>query len=201
MPQKKNPYALSYIRGLVNSFSGRFSEFLNMGKEVSGFPDSRIFIYSVLPQDIEKAIYSINLLGEIMNEVSFKEKNFKEMLKDSPSFATDLTDLVMVKLKLDYKTSYELVKKYIQCNSLYNYENFIKFLIKKSIKSEVFSKTDFMKVIDPQLIIKSRNELKNNKEDIIIKKSFFLHKRKLKKLKEKKQASINKNLCLRLKTV
>ena len=55
MPQKKNPYALSYIRGLVNSVSGRFSEFMNMGKEISGFPDSRILFIPFYPM-ILKAV-------------------------------------------------------------------------------------------------------------------------------------------------
>ena len=199
MPQKKNPYALSYIRGLVNSLSGRFSEFLNMGKEVSGFPDSRIFIYSALPQDIEKATSAINLLREIISEIKFKEENFIKMLKNSSSFSTDLTDLVMVKLKLDYKTSYELVKNYIKIHNKYDYESFKQFLKKQSFKYEVLTKQDFLKATDPMLIIKTRSELKNNKKEIKNKKSFFIKKKQINRLNEKKQSSINNNLLSAIK--
>ena len=188
MPQKKNPYALSYIRGLVNSVSGRFSEFMNMGKEISGFPDSRIFIYSILPNDLKSCTVSINLLNDILSELKFNKTNIESMLINSSSFSTDLAELVMMKFKYDYKTSYSLIRNYIQKHKTYSYENFKLFLKNKNLNDDTIDKNSFDEILNPNLLIKSRSEIYKrkvkSKDNLIFNNYKFKNFTKLNKLKK-----------------
>lgn len=206
MPQKKNPYALSYIRGYLNSVSGSFTEYINMGKEITGFPDSRIFIYYNLSSNLEQTVSVIKLFTDILDGIQFKKNNLSQTLIDSDSFATDLADLLMLRLKLDYKTSYGLIKEYIFKNKSYTYKNFRSFLMQKSLNAKVISEKAFISATASELLVNSRPELARNKNINRLNidsnyKNFFKQKIKYNYTKKNKISKIDKNLIEAMKNL
>src|SRR5205823_3087471 len=50
MPQKKNPYALNYVRGATNELSGTLTAVTALGRTPSGQVDNRVFAYGDVPR-------------------------------------------------------------------------------------------------------------------------------------------------------
>ena len=88
------------------------------------------------------------------------------MLINSSSFSTDLADLVMMKFKYDYKTSYSLIRSYIQKYKTYSYDNFKLFLKNNNLNDDIIDKNSFDEILNPNLLIKSRREIYKRKEKV-----------------------------------
>src|SRR5260370_16374812 len=66
MPQKKNPYALAYVRGATNELIGMQASVAALGRTPSGQVDNRIFIYGDVPRALEMATGVAELMsGEL----------------------------------------------------------------------------------------------------------------------------------------
>jgi argininosuccinate lyase len=50
MPQKKNPYALTYVRGVANEMIGMLAGVAALGRTPSGQVDNRVFIWRCTPR-------------------------------------------------------------------------------------------------------------------------------------------------------
>ena len=61
MPQKRNPYALSIIRGASGTLIGRLTGFLAVSKSPSARSDNLIYAYGEVPRAIELAIRTTQL--------------------------------------------------------------------------------------------------------------------------------------------
>lgn len=114
MPQKKNPYPLTYIRGLCGHFIGAFPSFASVGKVSSGNPDSRIFIYDTLPDALAKASSALTLFSELCNEVSFNKELMLSRISKGFGMATDISDFLILKRHCDYRTAHHIVGKVIR---------------------------------------------------------------------------------------
>lgn len=108
MPQKKNPYPLAYIRGVTSQISGMLAGFSAHGKGPSGNPDSRIFIYGDLPNAIDKCSGALNLFSAVLDGIKFNEKILLKRVKEGFSFATDLSDYLATKEKIDYRSAHKI---------------------------------------------------------------------------------------------
>lgn len=125
MPQKKNPYALTYIRGLTGDMIGVVSSIAGVAKTSSGNPDSRMFVYGKLPRVIEQATKGIDLMASLVAEMKFKTDNMSQRAIEGFSQATDLADIIMQEREVDYRSAHQIVGLLVRKSILKNKKRFI----------------------------------------------------------------------------
>lgn len=111
MPQKKNPYPLTYFRGLCNNIISKFSGYGAYGRVFSGNPDSRIFIYGDLITHILKVNKAIELLAKVLNEMELNKPKMLTSIKNSDAYATDIADELIGSGKINYREAHQIVGK------------------------------------------------------------------------------------------
>lgn len=109
MPQKRNPYALSIIRGASGILIGRLSGFLAVVKSPSARSDNLIFAYGEIPRALEFATKISNLARGVVDTLTVNEQRLWKALEDGFSQATDLAEHVMLECGIDYRTAYRIV--------------------------------------------------------------------------------------------
>lgn len=109
MPQKRNPYALSIIRGGNGVLIGRLAGFLAVVKSPSARSDNLIFAYGEIPRAIEYARKISDLARGVVATVTVDDTRLWKALEDGFSQATDLAEHVMLECGVDYRTAYRIV--------------------------------------------------------------------------------------------
>jgi argininosuccinate lyase len=109
MPQKRNPYALAYVRGLAGSLIGKVTGFSAVGKTFSGNPDSRTFIYVELPEAIARVTEVCELFEHIISGMTMNHDAMAESATIGFPFATDLAEYLMLTAGIDFKSAHRLV--------------------------------------------------------------------------------------------
>jgi argininosuccinate lyase len=166
MPQKKNPYPLTYIRGLCGHFIGAFPSFASLGKVSSGNPDSRIFIYDTLPDALEKASGALTLFAELTKEVSFNKELMLKRISKGFGMATDISDFLILHRYCDYRTAHHIVGKLIRTlveagkgGSDISAELLNGVAKEFGITSLNISEKELMDLVNPSSIVSSRQTL------------------------------------------
>ena len=187
MPNKQNPYALTYFRGLTNEILGKVVSYFSYEKIASGNPDSRTFVYVDLIESIDKAKMALKLLSVVLDEMKLNKKVLKKRIKNSFFYATEIAEHLVKHQNLTYEEAHNEVGRVIR----YMRENGIK---PKDIKEEYFNyKVDLKELIDPKKSIKNKKTIGSVGDlENIIKKA----KKRLKKLKFEKNdfSFLNKEL-------
>ena len=188
MPQKKNPYPLAYFRGVTSSLMGKVAEYMAYGKGVSGNPDSRIFIYGDLPRSLNKSGEAIKLLAKVIDGSTFNEEIMMSRVKNDYTFATDITDYLMLTHKLDYRKCHQIMGKVVsELNSKnikgsdFNINIIEKAILEITGQSITLDKKIIQSIIEPENIIESRQtsggaspeNMKLMHEDIVCKLASF----------------------------
>ncbi|MGB0684436.1 MAG: lyase family protein [Magnetovibrionaceae bacterium] len=114
MPQKKNPYALAYFRGLATSQMGLMSQYGGLGKGPSGFPDSRVFVYGSLLTELENSTKAMSLLGGLLSELTFHPDKMAKAAREGYTFSTDLADHLLLRCRCDYQTAHNIVGAFVR---------------------------------------------------------------------------------------
>jgi argininosuccinate lyase len=109
MPQKRNPYALSIVRGAAGVLIGRLSGFLSVVKTPSARSDNLIFAYGEVPRSLELARKVTRLMRGVVSTLEVNEERMNESLLAGFSQATDLAEHVMQVSGVDYRTAYQVV--------------------------------------------------------------------------------------------
>jgi argininosuccinate lyase len=109
MPQKRNPYALSIVRGAAGVLIGRLSGFLAVVKTPSARTDNLIFAYGEVPHALELAARVTRLMGGVISTLRVRPERMWESLEAGFSQATDLAEFVMQTCGVDYRTAYRVV--------------------------------------------------------------------------------------------
>lgn len=109
MPQKRNPYALSIIRGGGGVLIGRLSGFLAVVKSPSARSDNLIFAYGEIPRALEFATKISDLSRGVVATLTVNEERLWAALQQGFSQATDLAEHVMLECGVDYRTAYRIV--------------------------------------------------------------------------------------------
>jgi len=157
MPNKQNPYALTYFRGLVNELLGKVVSYFSYEKIISGNPDSRTFVYVDLIENIQKATEALKLIGSVIEELKIKEKKFNDYF-----LATEFAEELVKKENLTYEEAHIKVGKAIRDAKSKNLQlkNILKIELdpKKSIKK----KNTIGGVGDIENILKKARDKLNN---------------------------------------
>jgi len=109
MPQKRNPYALSIVRGGGGVLIGRLTGFLAVVKSPSARSDNLIFAYGEIPKALEFAGRITALMEGVVDTLTVNETRMWERLEEGYTQATDLAEFVMLRCGVDYRAAYLIV--------------------------------------------------------------------------------------------
>jgi argininosuccinate lyase len=114
MPQKKNPFALTHVRGLANAMIGTLAASAAAGRTPSGQPDNRLSLYGMIPRAIEDTRDAVALMGEVVRFLAFHEQRGRERLDDGFALATDLAEVLVLESGLDFRQAHRLVGRLVR---------------------------------------------------------------------------------------
>jgi argininosuccinate lyase len=117
MPQKKNPYPLTYIRGLTSDILGKVASFAAHGKIMSGNPDSRTFVYGELPRTLDRCTEALDLLAAVLDGLKLNKGLLEKRARSGYLYATDLAERLMLDHQLDYRSAHKIVGAYVKRRS------------------------------------------------------------------------------------
>jgi argininosuccinate lyase len=109
MPQKRNPYALSIIRGAAGSQIGRLSGLLAVAKTPSARSDNLIFAYGEVPRALDLAWRATRLSTGVVRTLQVNTERMRTSLDNGFSQATDLAEFIMQTCGIDYRSAYRVV--------------------------------------------------------------------------------------------
>ncbi len=106
MPQKRNPYSLSIIRGASGVMIGRLSGFLAVVKSPSARSDNLIFAYGEIPRALDFTRNISALTAAVVETLIVNAERMSSELDRGFSQATDLAEYIMLSAGIDYRTAY-----------------------------------------------------------------------------------------------
>jgi argininosuccinate lyase len=109
MPQKRNPYALSIIRGSAGILTGRLTGLLAVAKTPSARSDNLIFAYGEVPRALDLALRATRLTTGVVRTLEVNGGRMRAALDSGFSQATDLAEYIMQTCRIDYRTAYRVV--------------------------------------------------------------------------------------------
>ncbi len=109
MPQKRNPYALSIIRGAAGQLIGQLTGLLAVAKTPSARSDNLIFAYGEVPRALEQARRTTRLSTGVVRTLTVNAERMRAALDAGFSQATDLAEYIMQTSGIDYRSAYRVV--------------------------------------------------------------------------------------------
>ena len=172
MPQKKNPYGLSYFRGLTGLLIGRYCSISSIMKTTSGQPDNRIFAYGELPESIELCTKGLKLFAAIISSLRVNTEICRNQSLEGFSASTDLAEIIMMTQDIDYATTHKLVGSAVRL-AIERGENTVSTteLEEAAVREKInidLSKIDFNEINDPIKIVESRKGLGGAAKDRVL---------------------------------
>src|SRR6266567_5901875 len=114
MPQKKNPYALAYVRGATNELTGILTATAALGRTPSGQVDNRVFAYGDVPRALETATGVAALMADVLTGLRFTAPVAAARLTDGFATATDLAETITLETGLDFRTAHRIVGRLVR---------------------------------------------------------------------------------------
>ncbi|MGD9525216.1 argininosuccinate lyase [Pseudonocardia sp.] len=109
MPQKRNPYALSMVRGEAGVLIGRLTGLYAVAKTPSARSDNLIFAYGEVPRSTQLATKATRLMAGVVGGLRVNSVAMYRALETGYSQATDIAEFVMLAAEVDYRTAYDVV--------------------------------------------------------------------------------------------
>lgn len=114
MPQKKNPYALNYVRGATNELTGTLTAMTALGRTPSGQVDNRVFAYGDVPRALETATGVAALMAGVLGGLRFNTALAAERLNSGFATATDLAETITLETGLDFRSAHRIVGRLVR---------------------------------------------------------------------------------------
>ena len=109
MPNKRNPYALSIVRGASGILIGRLSGFLAVTKSPSARSDNFIFAYGEVPRALDLCRRVTRLSTGVLETLVVHPEQMEAALLRGYSQATDLAEQITQACGVDYRSAYLVV--------------------------------------------------------------------------------------------
>jgi argininosuccinate lyase len=109
MPQKRNPYSLSIVRGASGILIGRLTGFLAVAKSPSARSDNLIFAYGEVPRALDLTTRVTRLMAGVMRTLRVNADRMREILDAGYTQATDLAEFIVQTCDVDYRSAYVVV--------------------------------------------------------------------------------------------
>ena len=117
MPQKRNPYSLSIVRGASGVLIGRLTGFLAVAKSPSARSDNLIFAYGEVPRALDLSVRITRLTAGVVRTLRVNPDRMAEELRRGYSQATDLAEHLVQLRGVDYRTAYVVVGNVVRAAS------------------------------------------------------------------------------------
>jgi argininosuccinate lyase len=114
MPQKRNPYSLSIARGASGVLIGRLTGFLAVAKSPSARSDNLIFAYGEVPRALDLAIRVTRLMAGVVRTLEVNVERMADGLEAGYTQATDLSEYIVQRCGVDYRTAYDVVGRTVR---------------------------------------------------------------------------------------
>jgi argininosuccinate lyase len=114
MPQKRNPFALAFIRAAANRLIGMQAGIAAAARTPSGQMDNRLFAYEAVPDALRSAAEAARLTAECVAGLVFDETRAEAALDDRSACASDLAERLMPALGIDYRRAHGLVGRLVR---------------------------------------------------------------------------------------
>jgi len=108
MPQKKNPFALTHVRGLANAMIGQLAAGAAAGRTPSGQPDNRLALYGSIPRAIDDTRDAVALMGEVLECLAVDRTRASARLEHSFALAADLAEILVLECGLNVREAHRL---------------------------------------------------------------------------------------------
>jgi argininosuccinate lyase len=109
LPQKKNPYALTWIRACANEAIGVQAGIAASARTPSGQIDNRMLAYGEVPRMLGRAADAAALVGAVVRGLRFDAARGASLLAQSFTSATDLAEVLAMDAGLDHRTAQRVV--------------------------------------------------------------------------------------------
>lgn len=109
MPQKKNPYSLTYVRGVASVSIGQLTAMANVGRTPSGQPDNRMFAYGDVPRLLDRTTRVVNLMDGVIRTLIISDSLMAQRSELGYSQATDLAEVIMLNVGMPYHSAHRIV--------------------------------------------------------------------------------------------
>ena len=117
MPQKRNPYALSIVRGASGVLIGRLSGFLAVSKSPSARSDNLIYAYGEVPRALDLTTRITRLSAGVIRTLRVNVPRLAQEVRGGYSQATDLAEYLVQTCDVDYRTAYLVVGRAVRAAS------------------------------------------------------------------------------------
>jgi argininosuccinate lyase len=114
MPQKRNPYALTVVRGSAGILLGRLAGQAAVAKTPSARSDNLIYIYGELPRAVDLAIRVTRLSAAVVRTLTPRPDRMRAALSAGHTQAADLADLLMRRFDADSRTAHRVVQRAVR---------------------------------------------------------------------------------------
>jgi argininosuccinate lyase len=113
MPQKRNPFALAFVRATANRLIGVQAGIAAASRTPSAQMDNRLFAYEAVPDAVRSAGEAASLVAECVEGLHIDEARARDALGDRSVCASDLSERVMAASRIDYRTARGVVGRLI----------------------------------------------------------------------------------------
>ncbi len=114
MPQKRNPYSLSIVRGASGVLIGRLTGFMAVAKSPSARSDNLIFAYGEVPRALDLAIRVTRLMTGVVRTLEVNAEQMARGLDEGYTQATDLSEFIVQTCGVDYRSAYNVVGRTVR---------------------------------------------------------------------------------------
>ena len=109
MPQKRNPFALAFVRATANRLIGVQAGMAAAARTPSGQMDNRLFVYEAAPDALRSAGEAALLIAECVENLRFDSARALAALSDRSACASDLVERLMAATGADYRAAHGVV--------------------------------------------------------------------------------------------
>jgi argininosuccinate lyase len=114
MPQKKNPYALTHLRGEARNLMGRWVGVVATALTPSGQPDNRVFAYLDVPEALDRTTRSLLLLADLLERAKWDIDRMRGAASSGFGYATDMCDYLVVSTGVDNRTAHRVLGRAVR---------------------------------------------------------------------------------------
>ena len=111
LPQKRNPYALSVIRGGAGTLIGKATGLMVTQRTPSARTDNWLYAYGEVIAAVEMATRLVRLGSQVVRNMEVNLEVLARSAGENYSTATDLAERLVLGLGLDYRSSYRVVAR------------------------------------------------------------------------------------------
>lgn len=114
MPQKKNPYALGFVRGAAGTMIGRVAGLYAIARTPSAQVDNRLFAYGEVPRALDLTTRSVELMAALCRDLRVCPEPMARRLDEGFTQATDLAEMLAQEHGVNFRSAHEIVGRVVR---------------------------------------------------------------------------------------